>query len=78
VSILPMIAGTWVRDDDMPPWVNVAGRRFWARGNIEGTFNGYWPTPDGLRPRDLWWHFPSHQEGEAPSDTPPPAPSRPR
>jgi hypothetical protein len=70
VSYAETIAGTWVRNEDMHPMTNIAGRRFWARGNIEGTFNGYWPTPDGMMPRDLWWHFPSQ-----PTDTPPPAPS---
>lgn len=52
------IAGTWVPDSEVHPATNVYGRRFWARGDIEGVFYGQWPTKDGLRPPELYWHFP--------------------
>ena len=64
-TIAEQLAGEWVADKDMGPLTNIAGRRFWARGNIEGYYNGYWPTKDGLKPDDLWWHFPT-QNGTGP------------
>lgn len=51
------LAGKWVADNEMPPETNIWGRRYWARGNIEGEYKGRWPTPDGLKPQGLYWFF---------------------
>ena len=54
------IAGTWVRNEDMHPMTNIAGRRWCSPSSgLEGEYRGMWPTPDGMRPLDLWWHFPT-------------------
>ncbi len=63
MGIADTIAGEWIADADLHPATNVYGRRFWAKGNIEGEFYGTWPTKDGLRPDGLFWHFPAAKKG---------------
>ena len=53
------IAGQWIADEDMHPMTNIAGRRWWAAGNLSAFYNGYWATPGGMKPVGLYWHFPS-------------------
>lgn len=53
------IAGTWVRNCDMDPAVNIMNRRWWARGNYEGTYRGPGSIPHEVKMDDLWWHFPT-------------------
>ena len=60
-----VMGGQWVAEADVHPMTNIAGRRYWARGNIEGHYNGYWPTKDGMRPAELFWWFPSDAQQEA-------------
>lgn len=58
MSIAEQICGRLVSDEDMHPACNIAGRRWITRsGDLHGTFNGFWPTPDGLRPPGLVWVF---------------------
>ncbi len=61
------IAGRWVRNEDMHPFVNVAGRKYWAPGGfdgggIEGVYSGLWPTPGGAMPHGLYWFFETSKE----------------
>ena len=63
MGIADTIAGEWIADADLHHATNVYGRRFWAKGNIEGEFYGTWPTKDGLRPDGLFWHFPAAKKG---------------
>jgi len=60
MTIAEKIAGTWVRDCDMDPRTNIAGRRWWARGNREGVGM----APMDVDRTDLWWHFPTQEESK--------------
>jgi hypothetical protein len=64
MNIAEEIAGTWVKNEDMHPITNIAGRRYWAEGvngreDIEGIFHGTWFTHRGERPQGVYWFFPS-------------------
>ena len=56
-SIIDAMAGRWVPDKDVHPSINIWGRRFWAPGNIEGTYRGSFPTHLGEKPKGLYWLF---------------------
>jgi hypothetical protein len=65
MGLAEQIAGVWVADKDMHPTTNIWAREYWAKGDISGTFLGYWNTPGGIPPKDLFWHFPTvENEGQ--------------
>ncbi len=64
------IAGQWVHDKDMNPATSIMGRRWWARGNLEGTYHGAGSIPDCVNRADLWWHFASQPRGSAGATSP--------
>ena len=61
-DLAALFGGRWVKDEDVYPATNIIGRRFWAPGaavgsDIEGVYQGFWPTHGGVRPQGLYWFF---------------------
>lgn len=53
-------AGTWVPGERMPPWTNVAGRRWRAKnGSREGRLSMWQSPPLDLAQHEVEWFFPA-------------------
>ena len=57
--------GDWVRSGDMYPEANIWNRDCWSPSTGLITYRGMWLTPDGRKPADLWWWYPTKENDNA-------------